>query len=743
MSGPMLAEEKRAMEHEKKFGLQMSPDEARVRGGTGKAGIPLAKPSRSPSNLSDSESRPGTAMDDPFGGSRSRPGSAAGDVGGVVAAATTGSKLASKVRGAATDNRAEDDPYTLIFSKVRHGHIEAVQKLLAQGVAVDGRDKFGNTPLMTAAQNGKYKVAKFLVKSGCNVNLQNGQGNSALHFCMAYGFKKLGEMLLKAGADATQRNRAGMTCYEGIDVKARAAGSEIAGPEHSVNTASDLAAIKVEEMNAEIKKLKEQVAEEENRRVIAVDQVQQDLTKVKAKADKGARELEKTVAELKVAKAAAAEGNAASANQVTEVKAKLETAEAKITELNGQLSGTTADLEAAAANAQAAAAAEQAELKAQQAALESQLQEAVSARDAALAKVEQHSMTNQMIEEQMAEMQAKAGEGQAMGDAQKNKLAEMTNKWSAEVMERKKFEDNLKLKVSICDRLDKELEVLRPAHEQLTAEHTETCSKLEARVVELTAVHSQLGEIETERATLTAQLTDVTSQLAGTTANLEAAAEAKASAEAQAAAATGGADAAQKQLQADCDKAKQAEALTKDKLNQVTAKLKAVEENELKLMAEVTKAKKAAADGAAGASAAADDQLAELRAASEAEKGELKKANAKTESKLRLAEQELISCRSLISEEQAKAAAAGKAGESVKAEMDALMTNADARAKMLQSCVDSEKERCTELETRLAQEVEKSSAAAAVEKQNGELKAELDETKAKLATLWSQFLGGK
>ena len=123
---------------------------------------------------------------------------------------------------------------------------------------------------------------------------------------MAYGVKNPGEMLLKVGADATQRNRAGVTCYEGIDVKARAAGSEIAGPEHTANTTPDLAAIKAEELNTEIKKLTEQIAEEENRRVIAVDDVHRDLVKVKPKADKCARELEKTVAELEVVKKAAA-----------------------------------------------------------------------------------------------------------------------------------------------------------------------------------------------------------------------------------------------------------------------------------------------------------------------------------------------------------------------------------------------------------------------------------------------------
>lgn len=38
-------------------------------------------------------------------------------------------------------------------------------------------------------------------------------------------------------------------------------------------------------------------------------------------------------------------------------------------------------------------------------------------------------------------------------------MADMTNKWSEEVVARKKFEDNLMMKTRIADRLDQELEV--------------------------------------------------------------------------------------------------------------------------------------------------------------------------------------------------------------------------------------------------------------------------------------------
>jgi len=220
-------------------------------------------------------------------------------MGATAAAGKLVSRMRDEVGSARPDSamggevsEADMDKYQLVFSRARHGRYEDIAKLLEEGVAVDGRDQSGNTFLMIAAQNGKTKVAKLAIKAKCNVNAQNGQGNTALHFCMAYGFRKMGETLLKAGADPTIRNRAGMTCYEGIDKRTK---SKFAGPEGEesaptessqvvTNTSSDLALIKVEELTNEIKTLKMKLAEAEADKMLENDRLEGEVAALRREA---------------------------------------------------------------------------------------------------------------------------------------------------------------------------------------------------------------------------------------------------------------------------------------------------------------------------------------------------------------------------------------------------------------------------------------------------------------------------
>ena len=58
-------------------------------------------------------------------------------------------------------------------------------------------------------------------------------------------------------------------------------------------------------------------------------------------------------------------------------------------------------------------------------------------------------------------------------------------------MERKKFEDDLRMKVAVNNRLDAELEELRPAHEQLQAEHESTTQQLQLAQVNPTETNGK------------------------------------------------------------------------------------------------------------------------------------------------------------------------------------------------------------------------------------------------------------
>lgn len=104
-----------------------------------------------------------------------------------------------------------------LYSLARHNRVQEVQQYLESGFPVNSRDKNGNTLLSIACQNGNKRVAKAALRQGADINSQNDKGNSPLHFCFSYGFgESLGAYLISKGADTTVRNRAGLTCYEGI-----------------------------------------------------------------------------------------------------------------------------------------------------------------------------------------------------------------------------------------------------------------------------------------------------------------------------------------------------------------------------------------------------------------------------------------------------------------------------------------------------------------------------------------------
>ena len=73
------------------------------------------------------------------------------------------------------------------------------------------RDRFGNTPLIVAAQNNRKRISKLCVRAGVPLDAVNAQGNSALHYCYGYGYFELGEYLIAKGADPDVKNADGLT----------------------------------------------------------------------------------------------------------------------------------------------------------------------------------------------------------------------------------------------------------------------------------------------------------------------------------------------------------------------------------------------------------------------------------------------------------------------------------------------------------------------------------------------------
>jgi hypothetical protein len=106
------------------------------------------------------------------------------------------------------------DTLRLLFSRTRHGRYKDVAAILSQGIPVDIRDEFGNTPLLIAAQNGHLKIVKMLLRSRAHINAQNHKGMSAMHFAFTFGYPELGAYLVSKGGDDALKNCDNRTCYE-------------------------------------------------------------------------------------------------------------------------------------------------------------------------------------------------------------------------------------------------------------------------------------------------------------------------------------------------------------------------------------------------------------------------------------------------------------------------------------------------------------------------------------------------
>ena len=58
-----------------------------------------------------------------------------------------------------------------MFRRIRRGRVADVAALLSsRGVDPDVRDRFGNTPLIVAAQNDRKRISKLVVKAGADLN---------------------------------------------------------------------------------------------------------------------------------------------------------------------------------------------------------------------------------------------------------------------------------------------------------------------------------------------------------------------------------------------------------------------------------------------------------------------------------------------------------------------------------------------------------------------------------------------
>lgn len=127
-------------------------------------------------------------------------------------AITTGSNQASASESA-KDTDAD------IWTAVRAGDVEAIQRHIASGAELNGHDRIlGQTPLTLAALVGQTEAVDLLLQEGADVNALTRDGNTALHYAAFFGHADIAERALQNGALTNIRNNHGQTPSETLAV---------------------------------------------------------------------------------------------------------------------------------------------------------------------------------------------------------------------------------------------------------------------------------------------------------------------------------------------------------------------------------------------------------------------------------------------------------------------------------------------------------------------------------------------
>ena len=113
-------------------------------------------------------------------------------------------------------NASTEDSLAGIMRAALIGDACAVTAFLDRGVAVNGRDAGGRTPLMEAVFGGHIDTVEELLKRGADVNAQDSDGWTAMMEASAKGRADVIRTLLAYGADARIRNKNGWTALKTI-----------------------------------------------------------------------------------------------------------------------------------------------------------------------------------------------------------------------------------------------------------------------------------------------------------------------------------------------------------------------------------------------------------------------------------------------------------------------------------------------------------------------------------------------
>jgi ankyrin repeat protein len=102
--------------------------------------------------------------------------------------------------------------YTPLMGAAKDGKLDNVKLLVEKGAQLELRDSdadYGRTALHHAASSRKLDVVEFLLSKGADINAKDNKGNTALHLALASGGKDVALFLVSKGASISVKNNEG------------------------------------------------------------------------------------------------------------------------------------------------------------------------------------------------------------------------------------------------------------------------------------------------------------------------------------------------------------------------------------------------------------------------------------------------------------------------------------------------------------------------------------------------------
>ena len=94
-----------------------------------------------------------------------------------------------------------------MYLKNRFSILFIAEYLIDNGADLEVRDSSGNTPLLFAAYEGRYKVAKLLLEKGADIQAKNEMNWNALMQAASEGYTDVVKLLLEAGSEVNVRGK--------------------------------------------------------------------------------------------------------------------------------------------------------------------------------------------------------------------------------------------------------------------------------------------------------------------------------------------------------------------------------------------------------------------------------------------------------------------------------------------------------------------------------------------------------